>query len=330
MVVSSASEGLYSSYTTDDGSFSLYSLDAKEAFHHSMGAHSETKMKFIIPAEFDLYAKEYPHTPLYFLDVCFGLGYGSMLTYAAAQQLGICLHTHALDISRLPLRAALSHQDFRDQCPLFCLELLKSLYRTGAWYHPQLGEGHAYWQDARQSVRSLDCSYDVIYLDAFSAKSCPELWTRDFLAELIRRLKVGGRLITYATSASLRQSLIALGCQVYSTQLPDAETVYGNMKNLRSPWSMGTVAFKPQLPSADSPASQFFWRSPKQGKRPFCSLSIMEREHLETKAAVPYRDPSLAASQEMILARRQTEQNSSKWTHLMTTSRWRRKWQLSQ
>jgi tRNA U34 5-methylaminomethyl-2-thiouridine-forming methyltransferase MnmC len=51
----------------------------------------------------------------------------------------------------------------------------------------------------------------------------------------------------------------------------------------------------------------------------------MEQEHLQTRAAVPYRDPNLSDRPEVILQRHQQEQQRST---LESTSSWRRRWQI--
>jgi tRNA U34 5-methylaminomethyl-2-thiouridine-forming methyltransferase MnmC len=53
-------------------------------------------------------------------------------------------------------------------------------------------------------------------------------------------------------------------------------------------------------------------------------LSVMEEEHLLTRAGVPYRDLSGADEAALILKRRQQEQASA---HRPSTSAWQRKWQ---
>ena len=52
-------------------------------------------------------------------------------------------------------------------------------------------------------------------------------------------------------------------------------------------------------------------------------LTVMEEEHLLTKAAIPYRDPSGLSSKAIILERRQKEQRKS---NMELTSNWKRRW----
>ncbi|MEH2162968.1 MAG: hypothetical protein V7K38_18560 [Nostoc sp.] len=55
------------------------------------------------------------------------------------------------------------------------------------------------------------------------------------------------------------------------------------------------------------------------------SLSQAEKEHLLTRAAIPYRDPKLSDSTEVMVMRRQQEQKISS---LEPTSHWRKRWLL--
>ena len=69
-------------------------------------------------------------------------------------------------------------------------------------------------------------------------------------------------------------------------------------------------------------------KQPNQSNSPLHQLpplSQSEKEHLYTRAAVPYRDPKLIDSPEAIIKRRELEQQASK---LEPTSRWRKRWLL--
>ena len=79
-------------------------------------------------------------------------------------------------------------------------------------------------------------------------------------------------------------------------------------------WSQGTVAiakfdknkFKPNLN--------------------FEKLSVMEEEHLLTKASIPYRDQNLNSTKDDIIKKRLNEQLSS---NLLSTKVWRKKWEMT-
>jgi tRNA U34 5-methylaminomethyl-2-thiouridine-forming methyltransferase MnmC len=52
-------------------------------------------------------------------------------------------------------------------------------------------------------------------------------------------------------------------------------------------------------------------------------LSLQEQEHLQTRASIPYRDPTLSSSANEIRQRRQQEQQNSTFK---STSQWKKRW----
>jgi tRNA U34 5-methylaminomethyl-2-thiouridine-forming methyltransferase MnmC len=131
---------------------------------------------------------------------------------------------------------------------------------------------------------------DIIFLDPFSPPHCPELWTVEFIQQVARCLAPQGRLATYSCAAAVRTALGLAG-----------------------------LAIGPTLASGRRwPGTLAQWQP--QGLAP---LSPQEQEHLLTRAAVPYRDPSLGDSADRIRQRRQQEQTLS---GLTPTSIWRKRW----
>ena len=55
-------------------------------------------------------------------------------------------------------------------------------------------------------------------------------------------------------------------------------------------------------------------------------LSLMEEDHLLTKASIPYRDRDLNSSKDDIINRRLNEQLLS---NLLSTNKWREKWGMT-
>jgi len=88
-------------------------------------------------------------------------------------------------------------------------------------------------------------------------------------------------------------------------------------------WSGGTVA---------SPAPLLGERLSSEDDRsfnPLRPLSPMEREHLATNAAVPYRDPTGQAAAAQILQERSQRQQALLANRVLEpTSAWRRRWGL--
>ena len=79
-------------------------------------------------------------------------------------------------------------------------------------------------------------------------------------------------------------------------------------------WSNGTIAIK----KIDEKILQ--------NNLYFKKLSLMEEEHLLTKASIPYRDPTLSSKAKDIIQKRFQEQLFS---NLKTSKEWRVKWGMT-
>ena len=292
---------------TADGSFSLHSDSFAESFHSSRGALEEANSKYVLPAQLDRFPSG---SGLRVLDVCFGLGYNTAaLMTALPNGCGPTLECWGLEVDRLPLRLALAEPRFIALWPKHVVAALEALSSGGYWQdsHRQMSM-HMLWGDARQQLQNLpkDLRLDLILLDAFSPGKCPQLWSEEFLHSLAGLLAPGGRLLTYCRAAAVRNSLRHAGLELGSLVPKPGES---------EGWSSGTLALFPnvsdQLLSNTSPV----WRG----------LSVMEEEHLQTRAGVPYRDPSGNDAAPLILKRRQQEQALC---DRPSTSAWQRKWGL--
>ena len=144
--------------------------------------------------------------------------------------------------------------------------------------------------DARTSILKINKLYDVIFLDAFTSSKAPELWTVEFIAELYERLAPTGLLITYSTSALVRNTLFEN--KFYVGKIVDAKT--GK--------PIGTIASKDKS-KIEIPLSNY------------------ENGLCTTRAGIPYRDPSLSSTKEDILKRREY---AFKTSDLMTATQYMR------
>lgn len=282
---------------TADGSFTFFSQEFGEAFHSHYGARQESFLKFVEPTQLALKAKYKPILRL--LDVCYGLGYN---TAAALQTIwsvnpNCYVEVIGLEINTAVPQSAIAHRLFEN----WDYEYTNILSQLAYEQKVQTNRLQAMLLigDARttvQEVYGLGFQADAIFLDPFSPPQCPQLWTVEFIQQLTLCLQKDGILATYSCAAAVRTALLTAGLQIGST--PPV--------GRRSP---GTVAASKEKTASAS-------------LRKF-SLSQAEKEHLLTRAAIPYRDPQLKDSAEAILKRRQLEQQASS---LEPTSRWRKRW----
>lgn len=145
-----------------------------------------------------------------------------------------------------------------------------------------------YVNDARKSILEINKQYDYIFLDAFTYSKAPELWSVEFIAELYKRLASTGILLTYSNSALVRKTFLENNLYV------------GKIYNDKTGKFIGTVAAKDK----------------SLIKHPLTSFEI---GLCNTKAGIPYRDPSLNLPKETILKRREYEFKTS---DLMSSSKY--------
>jgi tRNA U34 5-methylaminomethyl-2-thiouridine-forming methyltransferase MnmC len=274
---------------TADGSFTFFCAELGEAFHSHHGARQEALLKFVEPT---LPRQKALPPVLRLLDICYGLGYNTAAALATIWAVNPSCYVEAIGLEFNPAvpQAAIAHHllnNWPQPIPQMLTQLAIEHQVQTNRFQASLLIG-----DARATIRLVQESgfqADAIFLDPFSPPKCPQLWTVEFLEQVAKCLHLDGRLSTYCCAASVRTALMAAGLKLGST--PPV--------GRRSP---GTVA---SWVATDLPV-----------------LSQQEQEHLLTRAAVPYRDPLLGDSAEVILRRRQQEQHISS---LDPTSHWRKR-----
>jgi tRNA U34 5-methylaminomethyl-2-thiouridine-forming methyltransferase MnmC len=294
---------------TADGSPSLYSLRFGEAFHSDRGAYREAIETYVLPAELERFTRGHSLTVL---DVGVGLGYNSACLVEACAERGLTLRWWGLELDPGPLNQVLIDANYRQLWQPPTLALLQTLSNgaepggSSRFHHPA-GSGELLWGDARDRIQTLLSrrrgTFDLVLLDAFSPRRCPELWSLEFLGSLATLLRADGRLITYCAAAAVRASLAAAALQLASLTV----SRLGEGDRWGERWSQGTLASPTALPASDR----------------FRPLTTMELEHLSTRAAEPYRDPDGLGVAATILARRAEAQRRS--TAISTTA-WRARW----
>ncbi|HIK11740.1 MAG TPA: hypothetical protein IGS52_16010 [Oscillatoriaceae cyanobacterium M33_DOE_052] len=277
---------------TGDGSFTFFSPEFGETFHSHHGARQEAELKFVEPTQLRVTA----HKPVVrLLDVCYGLGYNTAAAIAAIWEVNPDCKVDWVGLELDPdvAKQAIAHH-LLAQWPPPLPELLGELVENQVLQTKNI-TARLLVGDARQTIEQVVASgfkADAIFLDPFSPPKCPQLWTVEFLGLVAQCLGSTGRLATYSCSAAVRVALMAAGLRVGST--PPV--------GRRSP---GTVA-------------SFM----DNGLPP---LSQQELEHLQTRAAIPYRDPNLCDEAAAIVHRRQIEQQASA---LEPTGIWKKRHQL--
>ncbi|BAZ38093.1 hypothetical protein NIES4101_40280 [Calothrix sp. NIES-4101] len=281
---------------TADGSFTFFSEEFDELFHSHYGAYQESIHKFVVPTQIEVQAQK---SVIRILDICYGLGYN---TAAALQTIwsinpDCYIEIIALELNSAVPKAAISNQLF-NHWNSAKIDILDILIRISEHHYLEAKniKANLLLGDARNTIQQVITSgfqADAIFLDPFSPPQCPQLWTIEFMQLVSQCLSLTGRLATYSCAASVRTALLTSGLEIGSTPPVGRK-------------APGTIAIYPQAEGAILPR-----------------LSTSELEHLQTRAAIPYRDSQLCDSAAVILERRKQEQQ---YSNLEPTSHWRKRW----
>jgi tRNA U34 5-methylaminomethyl-2-thiouridine-forming methyltransferase MnmC len=282
---------------TEDGSYTFFSVTFNEAFHSRKGAKTEAFQKF---AEATNLAKRAHSGYLKLLDVCYGLGYNTAaaLEVIWASNPACQVEVYGLELDGSVPQATIT-QDFLKHWTIPVQQALVAIAKAEPYQTTQI-KAALLLGDARKTIQILNqqnFQADAIFFDPFSPRHCPQLWTVEFFQRVAQCLAPNGYLSTYSRAASVRTALRSVGLCL--------GTIPVSAFHAPHEWSEGTIAA---------------WQS--EHLHP---LSVMEQEHLQTRAAIPYRDPELNHTAETILERHQQEQDRST---VESTSSWRRRWKI--
>ena len=207
--------------TTRDGSTTFWNEDYKEHYHTPAGARLEAMEKYVVPAKL----KERLATgDVQLLDVCFGLGYNSLVAMNIAEKgmrheaLGISeLKITALEMDRRVVGEAAKNIQSLETDSFDWKQALSDLHSNHSCLMPHTS-CLMHWGDARYTVTHLaQASYDIIFLDAFSTQRNSELWTVDFFRKLKAVMKPDAVLLTYCAAIPVRAGLLEAGFFVGET-----------------------------------------------------------------------------------------------------------------
>ncbi len=287
---------------TEDGSYTFFSEEYQEHYHSSYGAKREAEIKFIQPTQIKNLASN--NNYICILDICYGLGYNTAAALEAIWQIN---PTCFVELIGLEISAEVPQQAISNKLLSLWTKPIPTLLSELATNHQvasSLFQGKLLLGDARNSIQQLcqrQWQADAIFLDPFSPPKCPQLWTVEFIAKIAQCLKPQGKLATYSCAAAVRTALSLAGLNYSST------VGLGR----KSPGTVASFENHQELQYQD--------------KTVFLPLSLQEKEHLKTRAAIPYQDIYLRNSAEIIRENRRKKQEAS---NLEATSQWKKRWFL--
>lgn len=197
---------------TQDGSSTFWNPAYQESYHSSIGAYTEALHKHVLATQIDKLAQT--NNELKILDLCFGLGYNSMLAIQVAQEKNPKIFLDIIGLendSRIieTINLIQTHEKIKEIHKEFKNLAKPYTIKTNS-YQVQILLG-----DARETIKNLESDFfDAIFFDPFSPKVCPELWTLEFIKETISKLKPDRFISTYSSARIAKDNFLEAGCEI--------------------------------------------------------------------------------------------------------------------
>jgi len=144
------------------------------------------------------------------LDICFGLGYNTAAALDTIRRNNpsckiqvICLENDESVLGDLQdINAEFEHYHI-------IKEAAANKHYAKDGIHIEIVMGNAL-----DTIKNLDNQFDAVFLDPFSPKKCPELWTQEFFEDIKKQMKPGSLMATYSCATLVRQNLRDVGFHV--------------------------------------------------------------------------------------------------------------------
>ena len=190
---------------TDDGSQTLWSPQYGETYHSSFGAYTESNHVFI-----EAGLKQSPFQTLHVFEMGFGTGLNALLTYQEAKTKNLNVTYHAIELNPVSPEIITKFEVDLASVDIF-LKLHQSEWNKEISISPFFTLKKLQFDLNLWQPESL---YHLIYFDAFSPDTQPELWTLEVFQKMYDMLHSGGILTTYCAKGSVRRNMLSCGFKV--------------------------------------------------------------------------------------------------------------------
>ena len=192
---------------TEDGSSTLYNQDLKEHYHSTFGALQESKHVFIQTGLNYLSANL---SSINVLEIGFGTGLNAVLTFLWAKKKKTLVTYTGVECFPVSMDTAksLNYPNLLDVNTELFLKLHFSkdeeVFLSDYFVFKLL-------QKKIEDIQLPDCSFDLVFFDAFSPDTQPELWTDLVFSKMNKAMKMHGILTTYSTKGIVKRALKSTG-----------------------------------------------------------------------------------------------------------------------
>ena len=203
---------------TNDGTHSLLHSELNEQYHSKHGALAESRHVFI---QEGFHKIRFNKSEISILEIGLGTGLNAYLTLLENRNQPLNIRYTALEVFPITQEEAaqLNYPQLivqQAQDPLF------TAIHSSKWEVPEQLEPNFCLLKRKVDLLEFksDEQLDLIYFDAFSPGSQPELWTEAVFAKLFQLLNHGGLLVTYCAKGEVKRNLKKVGFDVKAVAGP--------------------------------------------------------------------------------------------------------------
>ncbi len=194
--------------TTADGSHTFHVTELGESYHSMHGAKQESLHVFINEGLRFLSLNN-----IRILETGFGTGLNAALTYMEAEKTGRKINYHSVELYPLNPSEYLQLNYFEKEDPFY--EAFIRIHECRWNRNVHLSD---FFSITKLRQNLLSClfpgKYDLVYFDAFSPRSQPELWTEEIFKKVHNAMIPGAVLVTYCAKGKVRRNIEKSGLSV--------------------------------------------------------------------------------------------------------------------
>jgi len=181
----------------------------QDIYKSKIGAIGEAKKKFVIPCKISKLAK---NGEIKILDVCFGIGYNSLIAIHEALKVNPkCKITIVgLENDQAVFEQILKmkfDKKYKKEYSLIQKAVKKELKGQ---ISIKLIEG-----DARITINDVKGLFDAVFLDPFTPKINPDMWSEKFISDISKKMKKHSIISTHLSAEFIKNNLKKAGLDVF-------------------------------------------------------------------------------------------------------------------
>lgn len=189
---------------TKDNSYTLYSEEYGEHYHSLNGAETESEHIFV-----NLGLKTVDKKKISILEIGYGTGLNAILSYNECVKSQQEVYYHGID--RHPIdKSTFNNLQYSEK---YNIDSESEEFFFANWNNSvKISDNFELFKEEIDfNFFEPKVKYDIIYFDAFSPDTHPDMWSYENLEKIIKALDTNGVFVTYCSQGVLKRNLRDLG-----------------------------------------------------------------------------------------------------------------------